>query len=314
MSKDRKPIVSTIIPVYNRTETLVRAVQSVLDQTYKSFEIIIVNDGSTIGEFESIKSKLLNMDERIRVIDHIVNRGASAARNTGAKNARGELLAFLDSDDEWLPEKLEMQVNIMKDNHEVGMVSTGFYFIDVNKNVKNVHYPKCKHDWLECLFYSNAIGTTSTILLSRECFEKVGGFNENFVSCQDWEFYLKIAKKYKISVIKKPLVNYWYHGKSISGNYEKVLKGHLSILDEIMNIIHESEHSNLRRKIYSFHQMKIGNIHMHFGNTKLAKKSFIKSFFINPTNIQSLLMFLLSIFGKRFYDFSKSVYTKIKGY
>lgn len=101
---EKIPTVSVVIPTYNRAHLVGRAIQSVLNQTYQDFEIIVVDDGSTDNTEEVVKS--FN-DPRIRYIRHDQNRGGSAARNTGIKMARGEYIAFQDSDDEWLPEKLE---------------------------------------------------------------------------------------------------------------------------------------------------------------------------------------------------------------
>ena len=110
---EKNPTVSIIIPTYNRAHLIGRAIQSVLNQTYQNFEIIVVDDGSTDNTEEMIK-EFQKHDKRIKYIRHEKNRGGAAARNTGIKVARGEYIAFQDSDDEWLPEKLEKQMDVFQ--------------------------------------------------------------------------------------------------------------------------------------------------------------------------------------------------------
>lgn len=122
---ENKPTVSIIIPTYNRSQLIARAVKSVLNQTYQNFELIIIDDGSTDNTRELVTS--FN-DERIRYIRHEENKGEAAARNTGLKAARCDYIAYQDSDDEWLPEKLARQIELLQDaSPEVGVIYTGFW-------------------------------------------------------------------------------------------------------------------------------------------------------------------------------------------
>ncbi len=121
---EKRPTVSVIIPTYNRAHLLGRAIESVLDQTYQDFEIIVVDDASADETEEVVKSF---GDDRINHIRHQKNKGGSAARNTGIKAARGEFIAFLDSDDEWVPKKLEKEIDRLQTlSNEVGVVYSGF--------------------------------------------------------------------------------------------------------------------------------------------------------------------------------------------
>ena len=126
---NKNPTVSVIIPTYNRAHLVDRAIQSVLNQTYKDFELIIVDDGST-DNTEDIIKEFQKKDERIKYIRHEENRGGSAARNTGIKAAKGEYIAFLDSDDEWLPIKLGRQISEFTNKSKIALVYTGRIIIE----------------------------------------------------------------------------------------------------------------------------------------------------------------------------------------
>ena len=135
-----KPTVSIIIPTYNRAHLIDRSIQSVLNQTYQDFELIVVDDGST-DNTEDIIRQFQEKDKRIKYIKHDKNKGGSAARNTGIKNSRGEYIAFQDSDDEWFPEKLEKQIEIIEcTDPKVGIVYSDMFKI-YNKNIKYFHSP-----------------------------------------------------------------------------------------------------------------------------------------------------------------------------
>jgi glycosyltransferase involved in cell wall biosynthesis len=187
---NEKPAVSVIIPTYNRAHLIGRAIQSVLDQTYQDFEIIIVDDGST-DNTEVVLKKFQNKDERIRYIRHDKNKGGSTARNTGIKAARGRFIALLDSDDEWLPEKLQKQLEVFESSPpEVGVVYTKTYH-RANKKI----YPFSKEEQKDGMIFQDLLnldiskncGQTSTLLIKKECFEKVGLFDERFPRQQDTE-------------------------------------------------------------------------------------------------------------------------------
>ena len=127
---EEKPTGSVIIPTYNRARMVDRAIQSVLSQTYQDFEIIVVDDASTDNTQEVVKECMFR-DKRVRYIKHEKNKGGSAARNTGIKNEHGEYVGFLDSDDEWLPTKLEKQIELFRKRcNSVGAVYCLQYMMD----------------------------------------------------------------------------------------------------------------------------------------------------------------------------------------
>jgi len=215
----KNPTVSVIIPTYNRANLIEKAIKSVLKQTYQDFEIIVVDDGSIDNTEEIVKDFT---DFRIHYICHKHNQGVSAARNTGIKTCRGEYIAFLDSDDEWLPGKLDKQIKVLQsESSEVGVVHSDLLYIDENgKNMNKLRNPKKGGYIYEDLLGKNCVGPPSTLLIKKECFNRVGLFDNLLNAQEDWDMYIRIAKYYKFTFIKIPLVKYRKHPSQISRNLE----------------------------------------------------------------------------------------------
>lgn len=172
-------MVSVIIPTYNRADIIKASIDSVLAQTYDNFELIVVDDASTDGTEETVRSI---GDDRIKFIKHNRNRGASAARNTGIKNARGQYIAFLDSDDLWLAEKLEMQTHTFKEaSPETGIVYCNVLTVKRNKMNGNI---------FDKILVHNFVGTASVVVVKKTCLEKAGLFDEDLPSCNDWDMWI----------------------------------------------------------------------------------------------------------------------------
>ncbi len=195
--------VSVIIPSYNRGHTLGRAINSVLSQKTQSFELIIVDDGSTddtVFKVQSIK------DSRIQLIQHPYNRGVSAARNTGIRASKGKYIAFLDSDDEWLPQKLMEQIHAMElAPLEIGGCATGFILHRIETEVyESRSLPKIQN-WRKYLIQGCSLSPGSTFMVRRTCLEDIGLFDEQLIRFEDWEWLLRLIHKYKIIGLSNPL-------------------------------------------------------------------------------------------------------------
>lgn len=211
------PKTSVIIPAYNAMAYLPETVESVLNQTFADFEIIIVNDGSSDG-IEQWVSQLT--DPRIRLISQ-KNQGLAGARNTGIANACSEYLAFLDADDLWEPTKLEKQVQILEENPEVGLVYTWVAYIDENgQSTGRVFKNQEEGDVWKKLTEHNIVECGSVALVRRSCFETCGDFDRNLRSFgEDWDMWLRIASRYPFKVVKEPLVYYRQLSSSASKNW-----------------------------------------------------------------------------------------------
>lgn len=193
-----KPKMSVVIPVYNRANLVLQAVDSVLGQTFINFELIIVDDGST----EPLS--LPNADERIRVIRLAVNRGAAAARNSGFRAARGEYIALLDSDDAWLPEKLAQQVDLLENNSSAQACVTGYYLHKQGEVDRKVLPPRPR-SWLKHLLIGSALGAGSTLVFRRRCLEEIGYLDESLPRYEEWDWLIEFVKMYPLFTLNRPL-------------------------------------------------------------------------------------------------------------
>jgi len=196
------PKVSVVIPVFNRPDAVCRAVRSVLDQTCQDFEIIVVDDGST-DETAAAVAELA--DARITLIRHERNRGGAAARNTGIRASAAPLVAFLDSDDEWMPAKLEHQLEaFQRVSQQVALVSTGA--VRVYTNLVEVDIPTLPANLVRALLTTNVIGETSRGMVRRSALEAVGGFDESLTASQDMDLWLRICSKFEAHQVPEALV------------------------------------------------------------------------------------------------------------
>ena len=189
------PRVSVIIPVYNGPETLCRAVSSVLAQSYKNFELIVVDDGSKADIEAAVKCFI---DERIKYVRHEQNKGASAARNTGINLSRGEFIAFLDSDDEFLPEKIEKQLEVFKAlAGDTALVTTNLF--GVTKTSPCYVPERVKSTFVTpAIFPGTVFSPPSAWMLRKKFVAQIGCFDENMVVNEDADYYVRILEKYRI--------------------------------------------------------------------------------------------------------------------
>jgi glycosyltransferase involved in cell wall biosynthesis len=204
------PRVSVIIPTYNRASVVSEAIQSVLEQTFTDYETIVVDDGSTDNTRELVR-KLDNGSGNIRYI-YQTNRGVSAARNHGISLAKGDYVAFLDSDDKWLPEKLHIQVQALDKNPEYGMAYS--YFLRVSNSgdvIKESGKARTRlSGWIypEILFIKGTAIQTSTVIVRTCVLREIGGFDEKMRICEDLDLWRRIAILCKVLQIERTLSIY----------------------------------------------------------------------------------------------------------
>ncbi len=210
------PKVSVVITTHNRLEMLRRAIHSVLKQSFQDLEIIVIDDGDESAE-EIVKSF---SDSRISYLRHeIPHRGAPMSRNTGIKLSRGEFVAFLDDDDEWLPLKLEQQVKALDDNPEAGLCVCGFEA--VGENAEHLHFNKYTKEGLIEPYYdvlNKSFAWTSSILVRRNVLNKGFLFDESLLKNQEWDLTLRMARaKIKFYFINQVLLKLHIHGNQLGG-------------------------------------------------------------------------------------------------
>ncbi|WP_456430829.1 glycosyltransferase [Thermosulfuriphilus sp.] len=194
-----RPLVSVIIPTYNRRSLVGEAVKSVLSQTYRPLELIVVDDGSTDGTEELLR------EYPLRYI-RIPHQGVSRARNQGVQASRGEIIAFLDSDDLWLPDKLFYQVAFFSAHPSALICQTEEIWFRRGKRVN----PRKKHRKPDgFMFYESlklCLISPSAVAMRRELFSLVGGFDEDLPVCEDYDLWLRITSRFPVYLIKHPLV------------------------------------------------------------------------------------------------------------
>lgn len=196
--------VSVILPVYNRATTVRRAVDSVLTQTYGCFELIVVDDGST-DQTPQILSEIT--DPRLRRVRLTRNAGAAQARNAGIEAARGNLIAFIDSDDSWRPEKLQRQVAAMRCNPAMELSCTGFGLRRVASGMETERVPGKVGTWFDTLLDHCSVSPGTTLMTNRAVFQEVGLFEPRLRRFEDWDWLLRAVDKYELFIVPEVLAD-----------------------------------------------------------------------------------------------------------
>ncbi len=223
--------ISVIIPVYNRENTISRAIDSVLNQTYKPLEIIVVDDGSTDKTTEILKS----YSDNIRVIRQN-NNGVSSARNIGIKNSISEWIALLDSDDEWLPNKLQLEADYINENPEINILQTEEIW---NRNGKRIN-PKKYHKKISGNIFKESLElclvSPSTVIFSRSLFDEIGKFDETLPVCEDYDYWLRVSMKYPIGLVQEyGIIKYGGHSDQLSHKYWGMDRFRIQSLEKLLN-------------------------------------------------------------------------------
>ncbi len=263
-------LVSCVIPTHNRADLLPRAIKSIQNQTYKNLEIIIVSDGSTDNTAKVMKA-LCETDARIKFIDYPSAQGGNFARNIGIEKARGELIAFLDDDDEWLPEKIEKQIQLIND--EVGLVYTGVKIIYVNEKIEYTFISKKKGDLSKEILLDNCIGTTSAVMIKKELLEKAGMFDNKLKALQDFDLWIRVCQLCKVDVVEEELIYYYnYTGKvQVSATTQKYVDSFDYINNKYKKLFNHLNLEKAKEKKRNEY-MLLANKAMRNGDKKLTRK------------------------------------------
>lgn len=218
-------MISVVIPTHNRADLLPRAIESAQKQTYKDIEIIVVSDGST-DDTDSVVEKIKAEDNRIKYCPYSPGHGGNYARNYGVEQAGGEYVAFLDDDDEWLPTKLEKQLNLFEADSNMVLAYTGVNVIYVNENINYSFIPKDQGDLSRKVLLGNCIGSTSTAMVKKSVFEKSGVFDNDIDALQDFDLWIRVVQHGTVGVVSEELINYYnYRGtkqvSAVTSKYER---------------------------------------------------------------------------------------------
>ena len=213
------PKIAVIIPLYNRADFIAQTIQSVLNQTYPNIELIVVDDGST----DNSRNVLKQFEGKIRILEHSgrVNKGQSAAINLGIKSSESNYVAILDSDDLFAPEKIQLQVEFLGKNTEVGLVYGNGYNIDEKgKKLYPIYSADHReHSKPERVLLDCYINVPSNSLVRRSIFEQVGEFDESMRSAQDHDMAIRLAEVTQFAYLDKILWYYRRHDNTQSGQF-----------------------------------------------------------------------------------------------
>jgi glycosyltransferase involved in cell wall biosynthesis len=232
------PQVSVIIPTYNRAPFVEEAIRSVLAQDFKDFELVVVDDGSTDGTRETLK----RYADSIAIL-HQEHRGVSSARNTGIKHSQGAYIAFLDSDDLWLPGKLSTQVSFFEEHPQALICQTEEIWLrkGVRVNPRKVHKKYSGEIFEHCLSLCRV--SPSSAMIRRVLFEEVGLFDEDLPACEDYDLWLRVACRYPIYLIDKPLIiKRGGHPDQLSRQFEGIDRFRIRALTKILESNHLTPH------------------------------------------------------------------------
>jgi len=272
------PKFSVVIPTYNRTATIGRAIESALAQTYPHVEVILVNDGST----DHTEDVIQRYYDRINYISR-PNRGSASARNRGISEATGNYIAFLDSDDSWYPEKLERVTAAIHEHPEAGLFFSDSNVLDRNGRLMWVH--RCPHiignayqAFLESDFVS-----TSAVVVRRSCFDVVGMFSESLTGCEDWDMWIRLSRQFPCVHIPEVLSAYtWRTAGARSTDPGPWLEGVEAVLQHAFEADPELPCRNRRRARARIYYVE-GKICWWCGDESQALKYFRRSVEVDPT-------------------------------
>ena len=290
------PKVSVVITTYNRANLIGRAIESIFRQTYKDYEIIVVDDGSSDNTREVVEGF---RDNRIHYIRHHENRGCSAGRNTGIKASKSDYIAFLDTDDEWLPEKLEKQVYLLeRANSGIDAVYTAMLYVERNrKHLVPQLSIKNKEANIGDLILKRSVIAPSTVLIKKHCFDRVGLFDEKLRWGDDWDMWIRVTQGYEFAFISEPLVVYRQQPDSLTTDRfasersracEVILRKHYARYSKNHNAIGEMCFS-------------IGHNYCIAGDMKKGREWIIKSFKWEFISIKRVISIAISFLGRGAY-------------
>lgn len=290
------PFISVVIPLYNKEEYIVRTIQSVLGQTYSNFELIVVDDGST-DDSKSIVSSIA--DTRVRLVSQ-KNSGSAAARNTGIRHSTGDIVAFLDADDQWMPTFLEEIVELSKKYPNVGIYGTAYSVYSENTLLRdNVWNAELGNRILSSYYAETAlcgfpIFITSSFAAPRSVLERVDGYQEDYRSGQDHDLFGRIALRYPIAYSPKICSRY---NAGSANNYDRVTYAREIPLERYFLSLPQSEREVYLRdtdiqSYFDFYYLKIGGINVYGGFRKEGRMQ-LKKISNTDTNRLKRYMFIV---------------------
>ena len=293
------PIISVVLPAYNRADSIQAAAESVLRQTWQDFELLIVDDCSTDGTAETIKRLT---DPRVHCLSTPHNMGPSGARNVGIKAAQGKWVAFQDSDDEWLPEKLTLQMARLETRGNVdvgvycGMVIVGSPEGGTTFRTAARYSPDPKLESVEGditqTLLGNSLISTQTLMARRDVLQELGGFDEALPALVDWECVIRLSLKGSFAFVDSPLVLQNFSTNSLTKDRWRRPAARRQIIEKHAGLM-ESDPTTLARQWRS-----IAGDERHLGNASLAREALARARTLRPYDFTLLGLSALMAFKR----------------
>lgn len=306
-----KPTVSVIIPSYNCELYIAETLESILDQTFKDIEIIVVDDGST----DKTRQIVTSYGAPVRLVTQ-TNAGVCAARNRGIREAAGQYVCLMDHDDYWLPDKLALQLEQMQRHPEVGLVYSTFAWWNPGPdgvfpdpgNYKDESSGSAIDEefsgWIYHLLLLDCWVLTSSALIRGEAFNKCGSFDESLPYSEDWDLWLRISREYPFIKLKKALTLYRQHPRQ-GNRTPRNIDYRTELLSRAVarwGLCSPNDRCITRRQFretISRYHMEFGIRHLVAGNVRTANHSFLKSWLISPIRLKRLAYIPAGLLGWR---------------
>ena len=276
--------ISVIIPTYNRSLTVGKAIESVLQQTYRDFEIYVIDDGSTDNTWDALAPY-----REYVFYEYKENGGIASARNRGLELAKGDYIAFLDSDDFWKPEKLQRQLECFSKHPEYGLVATRCITNRVDNDFNSISIRKIrrsgKSGWVYPALFCRNFLRTSSVMVKKECFQDVGKFDEAFPRCEEIDMWLRLSKKYPVGFINDTLTVYTRRPKETRHNKVEGRKFWLQVLEKNYDpeLIPRSMYKKRLGRIYNH----IAESALEDGNREEGKQALDSAFALSPLDFRA---------------------------
>lgn len=307
MTGSNPPLVSAIITTYNRPTHLRDAIGSVLEQTYDTIELVVVDDHSETPAEAVVDDLELDALERCQVVRHEENRGANAARNTGIQSATGDYVAFLDDDDQWVPKKIARQVEAFDDEGEVGVVYCGVKRVFPDDTRIEIP-PAVDGDMTKALLCRNVVGSMSVAMVRRDVAESVP-LDERFPSWADLEWYIKLSQETAFRRVPEPLVIYECDSpERLTADFEKTHSAYTLFL-ETFDPLAADFGPLFRRKMRGWAAFRAGKVAFNAGFYAKSRELFLKALASYPFESEFSTYLAASLGGEQTHRLARFVKT-----
>lgn len=288
--------VSVVIPTYNREKLIIQTLKSVTNQSYQNLEIIVVSDGST-DNTDAILEEYKRKDPRIKYISYHPNRGGNYARNIGIKNATGNYIAFIDDDDEWVPEKIHLQMKEFKKDTRIGLVYTGAKITYEDQKISYTSIPKKTGDLSKEILISNYIGSTSRVIVKASVLDQSGMFDDKLKAQQDYDLWIRICQITHIGAVPQPLLIYNNFGSTLQVSDDiKKYEQSIKYIYKKYDVLYKETEEKIRTKHQQSCCMTLANKCLRNGEPKKARMYLLNHIKIRPS-IKAFMVYLISYFN-----------------